>query len=130
MASGRWAARLVRGRPGDPAWARPALLGLLLATAVLYLAGLSRSGWANEFYAAAVQAGTKSWKAFLFGSLDSINFITVDKTPASLWVMELSARLFGLNSLEPAGPAGAGGRGHRRRAVRHGPPLVRRRRPG
>jgi 4-amino-4-deoxy-L-arabinose transferase-like glycosyltransferase len=93
-----WAARLVRGRPGDPAWARPALLGLLLATAVLYLAGLSRSGYANEFYAAAVQAGTRSWKAFLFGSLDASNFITVDKTPASLWVMELSGRLFGFSS--------------------------------
>ncbi len=93
-----WAARLVRGRPGDPAWARPALLGLLLATAVLYLAGLSRSGYANEFYAAAVQAGTKSWKAFLFGSLDSSNFITVDKTPASLWVMELSGRVFGFSA--------------------------------
>ena len=92
------AARLLRGRPGDPAWARPALLGLLLATAVLYLAGLSRSGYANEFYAAAVQAGTKSWKAFLFGSLDSSNFITVDKTPASLWVMELSGRAFGFSS--------------------------------
>jgi 4-amino-4-deoxy-L-arabinose transferase-like glycosyltransferase len=88
----------LRGRPDDPAWARPALLALLLATAVLYLAGLSRSGFANEFYAAAVQAGTKSWKAFLFGSVDSSNFITVDKTPASLWVMELSGRLFGFNS--------------------------------
>ncbi len=86
------------GRTADPRWARPALLALLLATAVLYLAGLSRSGYANEFYAAAVQAGTKSWKAFLFGSLDSSNFITVDKTPASLWVMELSGRIFGFSS--------------------------------
>jgi 4-amino-4-deoxy-L-arabinose transferase-like glycosyltransferase len=93
-----WGTRLLRGRPDDPAWAMPALLALLLATAVLYLAGLSRSGYANEFYAAAVQAGTKSWKAFLFGSVDSSNFITVDKTPASLWVMELSGRLFGFNS--------------------------------
>ena len=93
-----WGSRLLRGRPDDPAWARPALLGLLLATAVLYLAGLSRSGYANEFYAAAVQAGTKSWKAFLFGSLDASNFITVDKTPASLWVMELSGRVFGFSS--------------------------------
>jgi 4-amino-4-deoxy-L-arabinose transferase-like glycosyltransferase len=91
-------ARLRRARPDDPAWARPALLVLLLATGALYLAGLSRNGWANEFYAAAVQAGTKSWTAFLFGSLDSSNFITVDKTPAFLWVMELSARIFGLNS--------------------------------
>ena len=65
---------------------------------MLYLAGLGRSGYANEFYAAAVQAGTKSWKAFPFGSLDSSNFITVDKTPASLWVMELSGRAFGFSS--------------------------------
>ncbi len=45
-----------------------------------------------------MQAGTKSWKAFFFGSTDSSNFITVDKTPASLWVMELSARIFGVNA--------------------------------
>ncbi|OIH94631.1 glycosyl transferase [Curtobacterium sp. MCBA15_001] len=56
------------------------------------------SGYANSFYAAAVQAGTKSWEAFFFGSLDSSNFITVDKPPASLWVMVLSARLFGFSS--------------------------------
>ncbi len=91
-------ARLLRGRPEDPAWARPALLALLAATAVLYLAGLSRNGWANAFYAAAVQAGTQSWKALFFGSFDAANFITVDKTPAFLWVMEISARIFGLNS--------------------------------
>ncbi len=86
-----------RGQPGDPAWARPALLALLIATGLLYLVGLSRNGWGNEFYAAAAQAGTKSWKAFLFGSLDPASFITVDKPPAFLWVMELSGRIFGLN---------------------------------
>ncbi|HJY68160.1 MAG TPA: glycosyltransferase family 39 protein, partial [Streptosporangiaceae bacterium] len=91
-------ARLLRRRPEDPSWARPAVAALLAATAVLYLAGLSRNGWANAFYAAAVQAGTKSWKAFFFGSFDAANFITVDKTPASLWVTEISARIFGLNS--------------------------------
>jgi 4-amino-4-deoxy-L-arabinose transferase-like glycosyltransferase len=90
--------RLLRARPGDPVWARPALLGLLVGTGLLYLAGLSRNGWGNDFYAAAVQAGTKSWKAFLFGSLDSSNFITVDKPAGFLWPMELSARIFGLNS--------------------------------
>jgi 4-amino-4-deoxy-L-arabinose transferase-like glycosyltransferase len=90
--------RFVRGRPDDPTWVRPALLGLLTATAVLYIWGLGASGWANSFYSAAVQAGTKSWKAFFFGSSDAANFITVDKPPASLWVMELSARIFGLNA--------------------------------
>ncbi|HVA03592.1 MAG TPA: glycosyltransferase family 39 protein [Acidimicrobiales bacterium] len=90
--------RLWRGRPGDPPWVRPALLTLLVGTAVLYLWGLGASGWANSFYSAAVQAGTKSWKAFFFGSSDASNFITVDKPPASLWVMEISARLFGVNA--------------------------------
>ncbi|MFG1681744.1 glycosyltransferase family 39 protein [Nonomuraea sp. NPDC049269] len=77
---------------------RWALAGLLAATAVLYVWGLNASGWANSFYSAAVQAGSQSWKAFFFGSSDAANAITVDKTPASLWPMELSARIFGLNS--------------------------------
>ena len=64
---------------------------------MLYLWDLTRNGWANDFYAAAVQAGTKGWKAFFFGSFDASNFITVDKTPASLWVMELSGRIFGFS---------------------------------
>ncbi|MFI9170471.1 ArnT family glycosyltransferase [Streptomyces lincolnensis] len=90
--------RLWRGRPEDPRWARPAFLGLLLATTLLYLYDLSASGYANSFYSAAVQAGSQSWKAFFFGSLDASNAITVDKPPASLWPMELSVRIFGLNS--------------------------------
>jgi 4-amino-4-deoxy-L-arabinose transferase-like glycosyltransferase len=75
-----------------------ALPVLLLVTAAAYLWDLSASGYANSFYAAAVQAGTKSWKAFFFGSLDSSSFITVDKPPASLWVMALSGRIFGFSS--------------------------------
>ena len=91
-------ARFLRGKESDAAWVRPALLTLLVATAVLYLWDLGASGWANSFYSAAVQAGTKSWKAFFFGSSDSSNFITVDKPPAFLWPMEISARIFGVNS--------------------------------
>ena len=85
-------------RERDPRWARPALVALLAATAILYLWGLGASGWANSFYSAAVQAGTRSWKAFFFGSSDASSFITTDKPPAALWVMELSARIFGVNS--------------------------------
>ncbi|PWJ54313.1 4-amino-4-deoxy-L-arabinose transferase [Quadrisphaera granulorum] len=85
-------------RDGGPAWERPALAGLLVAAAVAYLVGLGASGWANSFYSAAVQAGSVSWKAFLFGSSDAGNSITVDKPPASLWVMALSVRIFGLSS--------------------------------
>ncbi|KAF2779046.1 glycosyltransferase family 39 protein [Streptomyces sp. OM5714] len=90
--------RLWRGRPEDPRRVRPAFLGLLLATAVLYLYNLSASGYANSFYSAAVQAGSQSWKAFFFGSLDAGNAITVDKPPAALWPMALAVRIFGLSS--------------------------------
>jgi 4-amino-4-deoxy-L-arabinose transferase-like glycosyltransferase len=72
-----------------------ALLGL---TAVLYLWGLSASGYANAFYSAAVQAGTHSWKAAFFGASDAAGSITVDKSPLFLWPMELAARLFGVNA--------------------------------
>src|SRR6202051_201518 len=93
----RWVRLLVRGREEDAAWVRPSLIGLLGLTALLYLWDLGASGWANAFYSAAVQAGSTSWKAFFFGSFDASNFITVDKSPAALWVMDLSARVFGVN---------------------------------
>jgi 4-amino-4-deoxy-L-arabinose transferase-like glycosyltransferase len=95
LSGGNLATRLAFGNGAQPRWVRPALFGLLIATAVLYLWGLGSSGWANQYYAAAAQAGTQGWKAWLFGSLDSGNAITVDKPPAALWVMGLSGRLFG-----------------------------------
>ncbi len=76
---------------------RAALAVLLAGTAVLYLWNLSISGWANGFYSAAVQAGASDWTAMLFGSSDAANAITVDKTPAALWLMDISVRLFGLH---------------------------------
>jgi 4-amino-4-deoxy-L-arabinose transferase-like glycosyltransferase len=83
---------------GSAGWTRPALWLLLAGTAVLYLWDLSASGWANDFYAASAQAGSMSWKAWLFASLDPGNAITVDKPPAAMWVMGLSMRIFGVNS--------------------------------
>ncbi len=112
---------LLRGRAADPAWVRPALIGLLIATAVLYLWDLGASGWANSFYSAAAQAGSASWKAFFFGSSDSANSITVDKPPAALWIMALSVRLFGLHSwsiLAPQALEGVGSVGLLYLAVR------------
>jgi 4-amino-4-deoxy-L-arabinose transferase-like glycosyltransferase len=95
-----WSLRPQRAtvRSADPRWSRPALGALLGLTAVLYLWGLGSAGYGNSFYAAAAQAGSSSWKAFFFGSFDASNFITVDKTPASLWVMDISARIFGVNT--------------------------------
>nr|WP_307799321.1 glycosyltransferase family 39 protein [Pseudonocardia alni] len=71
---------------------------LLAATAALYLWGLSASGWANAFYAAAAQAGGQSWSAWFFGASDAAGGITVDKAPGALWPIGLAVRLFGLSS--------------------------------
>jgi len=90
--------RVLFGDGSQPRWARPALLILLALTALLYLWGLGSSGWANDYYAAAAQAGTQDVKAWLFGSLDPGNAITVDKPPAAMWVMALSGRLFGFTA--------------------------------
>ncbi|MFI5588191.1 ArnT family glycosyltransferase [Amycolatopsis sp. NPDC051758] len=87
-----------------PRWVRPAVFGLLAATAVLYFWNLTASGYGNSFYAAAVQSGTQSWKAWLFGSLDSGNVLTVDKPPAALWVGTLFARIFGFSSFTVLAP--------------------------
>ena len=84
-----------------------AAIGLLAA--VLYTWGLSRNGMANSYYAAAVRAGSTSWKAFFFGSIDPGSFITVDKPPAALWVMDLSARLFGFSAWSMLLPQAAAG---------------------
>src|SRR5262245_60877701 len=89
--------RTVPARLPAVVWSRIAFAVLLAGTFVLYTSGLDRMGWANAYYAAAVQAGTKSLKAAFFGSLDASNFITVDKSPAFLWVMEVAARIFGFN---------------------------------
>lgn len=81
-----------------PRWIKPSVAALLAGTGLLYLWDLAKTGWANDFYAMAAQAGTWSWKALFFGSLDPGNVVTVDKPPFSLWVMGLSGRLFGFSS--------------------------------
>ncbi len=80
------------------------LAALIAAAAALYMLNLSATGYGNLFYAAAAEAGSHSWSAWFFGSLDANNFITVDKPPASLWVTGLSVRLFGMNSWSVLAP--------------------------
>lgn len=79
-------------------WDRLGYGVLLVATAVMYLQNIAINGMGNQFYAAAAQAGSKNWEALLFGSLDTQNFITVDKPPVSQWVMGLAGRIFGFSS--------------------------------
>jgi 4-amino-4-deoxy-L-arabinose transferase-like glycosyltransferase len=78
---------------------RPELIGLLALAALLNLWALSRNGWANEYYSAAVRSMSSNWHDFLYASLDSGGVMTVDKPPLALWVQALSVRVFGFNSL-------------------------------
>ena len=72
--------------------------GLLLFTSIFYLWNLTINGMANSYYAAAAQAASTSWLAWLFGSLDAANFVSVDKPPISMMIMGLFGRLFGFSS--------------------------------
>lgn len=72
--------------------------GLLLFTAIFYLWNLTINGMANSYYAAAAQAASTNWTAWLFGSLDAANFVSVDKPPISMMIMGLFGRIFGFSS--------------------------------
>ena len=71
---------------------------LLILAAATYLFGALQNGMANSYYAAAVQAASSNFTAWLFGSLDAANFVSVDKPPLSTMIMGLSAQIFGFSS--------------------------------
>ncbi|MFI5003802.1 MAG: glycosyltransferase family 39 protein [Solirubrobacterales bacterium] len=89
---------LLRGRPADPPWARLALIGVALLAGVLMLWNLTANGYANTYYASAVYAGSHSFSALFYDALDLSRYVALDKTPLSIWMMALSARLFGFGS--------------------------------
>lgn len=78
---------------------RPEAAVLALLAGALNLWDLSRNGWANTYYAAAVRSMSQSWNDFLFGSFDPSGVMTVDKPPLAFWVQTASVKVFGFNSL-------------------------------
>jgi 4-amino-4-deoxy-L-arabinose transferase-like glycosyltransferase len=78
---------------------RPELAALLVLAALLNLWALSKNGFANDYYSAAVRSMSGSWHDFLFGSFDAKGLMTVDKPPLALWVQALSVKAFGFDSL-------------------------------
>src|SRR6516164_8341321 len=93
----RWAApvRHQRRRSARDRW--PELL-IVAASAVFLAWGLSKNGYGNSYYAAAVRSMTTSWNNFLFGAVDPGGWITTDKPPLALWLGAASARVFGYSS--------------------------------
>lgn len=83
-------------------WPEP--LALALLAGLLNFWGLSRNGWANTYYAAAVRSMSASWHNFLFASFDPSGVMTVDKPPLALWIETASVKLFGFHSLAILAP--------------------------
>jgi 4-amino-4-deoxy-L-arabinose transferase-like glycosyltransferase len=78
---------------------RPELSALIVLAALLNLWSLSRNGFANDYYSAAVRSMSSSWHNFLFASADPSGVMSVDKPPLDLWVQSLSVRVFGYHPL-------------------------------
>lgn len=91
----RW--KLWRSPPGQPAWARPALLAIAAVAALLYAWNIARVGYA-PVYSDAVKAMSESWKAFFYGAANHADTITLDKLAGSFLPQALAARIFGYHA--------------------------------
>ena len=90
----RW--EIWRSPEGQPAWARPVLLGIAAVAAFLYAWNITQAGLA-PFYSVAVKSMSESWKAFFYGAFDPKATITIDKLAGSFLPQALSARIFGFH---------------------------------
>ena len=75
----------------------PVILILTLACFV-YLGGLWNEA-TNQYYSAGVYSMGQSIHAFLYNSLDSVGFISIDKPPLGLWIQVLFTKVMGFSGL-------------------------------
>lgn len=68
---------------------------IVILSFTLNFYAISKYGYGNEYYAAAVLSMTKSVKNFFFVSFDPYSMVSVDKPPFGLWIQALSVILFG-----------------------------------
>ena len=90
----RW--EIWRSPEGQPAWARPVLIGIAAVAAFLYAWNITQAGLA-PFYSVAVKSMSESWRAFFYGAFDPKATITIDKLAGSFLPQALSARIFGFH---------------------------------
>lgn len=72
-----------------------AIIVITLLSAFLNIYGIWKLGFANLYYSSAVYSMGKSFHAFLFNSIDSVGFISVDKPPLGFWIQVLFTKIFG-----------------------------------
>src|SRR5579859_21015 len=78
-------------------WHRIVLFAIVALSAVLNFFGLSKEGYDNQYYAAAVKSMSQSWHNFFFNSFDPAGFVTIDKPPLGFWFQVASVKLFGFS---------------------------------
>lgn len=77
---------------------RMAALAAIVALAeVLYFTNLQALGYANHYYAAAVESMLQSWPNFFYLAAEPGGSVSVDKPPVGLWLQAISAYFFGVN---------------------------------
>ena len=99
--SGRW--EFWKSPKDQPAWARPALLGIAAVATLLYARNIANAGF-EGFYSVAVKSMSVSWKAFFYGAFDPKATITLDKLAGSFVPQAISARIFGFHAWSLALP--------------------------
>ncbi len=75
-----------------------AIAAVILLAAVLRFANLQALGYANHYYAAAVESMLKSWHNFFFVAAEPGGAVSVDKPPLGLWIQAISAAIFGVST--------------------------------
>jgi 4-amino-4-deoxy-L-arabinose transferase-like glycosyltransferase len=80
-------------------WHRIVLFAIVALSVVLNFVGLSREGYDNEYYAAAVKSMSESWHNFFFNAFDPGGFVTIDKPPLGFWFQVASVKVFGFNGV-------------------------------
>ncbi|HVR06114.1 MAG TPA: glycosyltransferase family 39 protein, partial [Solirubrobacteraceae bacterium] len=71
---------------------------IALLSGVLTFWGLTRSGFANTYYAEAAQAASRSWSAWLTNATDASLSVSLDKGPLPNMVLGFSGRVLGFSS--------------------------------
>ncbi|AGX41169.1 ArnT family glycosyltransferase [Clostridium saccharobutylicum] len=72
---------------------------------------ISKYGYGNEYYAAAIKSMTQSFKNFFFLSFDPSGMVSIDKPPVGFWMQAISVLIFGYHGwamLLPQALAGTG----------------------
>lgn len=74
------------------------MIAILLLAAFLYSWQIWKVGATNDFYTVTITSMLKSVKTFWYASFNSFGTVTVNQPPVALWLMAISAKVFGLHA--------------------------------